>query len=167
MRAGVPVIEQGLLQARIDVRYLLIAQPNRLERRDVPSRLGAWSYAPIEIKTKRRSADAARLQLDVALWLLHTYLGMTTEGELWLGADAEGRPTVEKRAFDPAAIPAALDRLRALHGPARLVRRGLRRVPLGRVVHPRGAGARRSRSPARTEEGDCGGLARAGDNDGA
>jgi len=116
MRAGVPVIEQGLLQARIDVRYLLIAQPNRLERRDVPSRLGAWSYAPIEIKTKRRSADAARLQLDVALWLLHTYLGMTTEGELWLGADAEGRPTVEKRAFDPAAIPAALDRLRALHG---------------------------------------------------
>jgi len=115
MRAGVPVIEQGLLLARIDARYLLIAQPDRLERRDAPSRLGAWSYAPIEIKTKRGSADAARLQLDVALWLLHAHLGVAAEGELWLGADAEGRPIVEQRAFDPAAIPAALDRLRALH----------------------------------------------------
>ncbi len=116
MRAGVPVIEQGLLLARIDARYLLIAQPDRLELRDVPSRLGAWSYAPIEIKMKRGSTDDARLQLDVALWLLHTNFGMAAEGELWRGADAEGRPTVEKRAFDPAAIPAALDRLRALHG---------------------------------------------------
>jgi len=114
MRAGIPVIEQGLLQAPINARHILRAQPDRLERCAAPSRLGNWSYTPVEIKAKKGSADAARLQLDVALWLLHAYLGVAAEGELWLGADAEGRPIVEQRAFDPAAIPAALDRLRAL-----------------------------------------------------
>jgi len=116
MRAGVPVIEQGRLLARIDARYLLIAQPDRLERRDAPSRLGAWSYAPIEIKTKKESVGDARLQLDVALWLVHELFGSSIEGELWLGADATGRPQqVERRAFDLTRVPAQIERLRALH----------------------------------------------------
>ncbi len=115
MREGVAVIEQALIEAPIDTGHVLRARADRLERREFPSSLGAWSYAPIEIKKQHTPTDAARLQLDAALWILHEHFGSPATGELWLGQDTAGQPlAVELRPYDAKRLPAAISRLRAI-----------------------------------------------------
>jgi uncharacterized protein len=49
-------------------------------------------YSPIEIKQRAQPVEADWVQLDLYVWLLGQIQGILPPAELWLGADAYGRP---------------------------------------------------------------------------
>ncbi|MCD4687522.1 MAG: TM0106 family RecB-like putative nuclease [Anaerolineae bacterium] len=72
-----------------DTLYTLRGQVDQLLR---VQQHGETLYAPIEIKQRTRPDTADWLQLDFYVWLLSQMQGTSPLGELWLGADAAGRP---------------------------------------------------------------------------
>jgi predicted RecB family nuclease len=94
MAQGVPGIIGACLEhsATLDLSdrvYSLHGQIDQLRR---VWRHGENVYAPIEIKRRSKPAEADWLQLDFYVWLLTLIQDSTPPAELWLGADAYGRP---------------------------------------------------------------------------
>jgi predicted RecB family nuclease len=69
-------------------------------------------YAPIEIKQRSKPAEVDWLQLDFYVWLLSLIQNITPPAELWLGADAYGRPRTRlPHDYDEDRLMAALTRV--------------------------------------------------------
>jgi uncharacterized protein len=100
MHAGAATIRQGGLEAHWGSGMRLCGRPDILRRTPQPSRLGAWSYEPVEIKQHGAATSHDATQLDLYRWLLTQVQGTTPEGELWLGVQ-DGRPAAIIRRSDP------------------------------------------------------------------
>lgn len=83
-----------------------------LRRVSQPSRLGAWSYEPVEIKLRKDVSLEDRLQLDLYLWLLTEAQGIESSGWFWMGRDGDNRPlNVIEHNCDQNRLFAAFDRV--------------------------------------------------------
>jgi len=91
MAQGVDVIQQGCLEATIQLDYLrpirVMGRVDRLQR----SRRNSF-YKPIEIKSYAQIGQADQLQLDCYCWLLSQLQDYTPDGEFWLGRDDRDTP---------------------------------------------------------------------------
>ncbi len=103
MRAGATEIRQGGMEACGGRRFRLRGRPDVMRRTPHPSLLGAWSYEPIEIKQHGMATSHDTIQLDFSRWLLTQAQGHTPDGELWLGADADGQPAMILQRSEPLA----------------------------------------------------------------
>jgi uncharacterized protein len=103
MKEGVGLIYQGVL---IDADRVGI--PDLLERVDGPSKLGAFHYRPIDIKSASNESEGHRLQVMHYLSLLALVQGITPVGELWLRQSPEDRGEHEQ----PNRVPVEFDEAR-------------------------------------------------------
>jgi uncharacterized protein len=94
MRRGAAGIQGAAFERILDAEQEITVRGrvDWLRRVPQPSRLGAWSYEPVEIKLRRERSDADAIQLDLYLWLLETAQGVLPSGWLWLGRDEENHP---------------------------------------------------------------------------
>jgi predicted RecB family nuclease len=68
-----------------NIRYHVRGRVDRLVRLH-------GAYSPVEIKLHNKPTPADLVQLDFYVWLLEQIQGTQPPAELWLGADAAGRP---------------------------------------------------------------------------
>lgn len=82
MKKGEPLIYQGALQAEIDgVTYL--GRPDILKKVEGESKLGNWSYIPVDIKSSSSIKPLQRYQLIIYGWILDVLLKTKTlSGEI-------------------------------------------------------------------------------------
>ncbi len=100
MRAGVEWIYQGVL-----IRDDMYGKPDLLERIEGPSRLGAHSYRPVDVKGHKDVVKKDRMQLASYANLLEPILGSRPEdGAIWLN-------TGETKAVDLTGPNAEFDAL--------------------------------------------------------
>lgn len=85
MKKGTKSIGQAGLEYHISSSILIRGQVDVLEKTNIPSELGSWSYYPVEIKSHSEAHRSDWLQLDVYRWLLKSIQGLEPFGELWLG----------------------------------------------------------------------------------
>ncbi|GIL14650.1 MAG: hypothetical protein BroJett038_33700 [Chloroflexota bacterium] len=124
MRRGVPGIRGAALESTITFSqtYTVRGRVDWLRRVWQPSRLGRWSYEPIEIKYRAQLQDEDKLQLDLYIWLLQNIQDGQPSGWFWLGHDESGGPAHQiehdyrqERLF--AALEQAADVLQAADAP--------------------------------------------------
>jgi predicted RecB family nuclease len=111
-----PFAEPLILRGRVDW----------LRRTSQPSRLGRWSYEPIEIKLHRELTPADRIQLDLYIALLTDLQGVEPSGWFWLGKDTDGQPLeIIEHSYNENRLLNAIDRasnlLRAQTAPPVLI----------------------------------------------
>ncbi|RRR74092.1 MAG: TM0106 family RecB-like putative nuclease [Candidatus Viridilinea halotolerans] len=112
MQSGVPALHQGALEVQAHDDMILCGSPDLLFRVEQPSQLGAWSYAPVEIKLHREPRPDDQLQLAFYRWMLGMLQGNVPEGELWLGFDAATHQPLQKvRQTKPPHVQPWLDLL--------------------------------------------------------
>ena len=96
MHAGAAEICQAGLEVRLAEGLRLRGRPDLLRRNNEPSRLGPWSYTPVEMKQHCEATSHDVMQLDLYRWMLGEVVGRVPDGELWLG-DQNGIPTIIHR----------------------------------------------------------------------
>jgi uncharacterized protein len=79
MREGVKMIYQGVL-----IDDDLVGIPDLLERIEGPSRLGAWYYRPLDVKSASTASEGHRLQIMAYCALLGALQGRRPNGVLLL-----------------------------------------------------------------------------------
>ncbi len=102
MRRGVDVIHQGRLS-----RDAFFGIPDFLERVDLPSRLGAWSYEVVDAKLAKIARADAVLQIATYSWMLAALQGAEAQ-EMHLSLGGGVRESF--RTFDFAAFERTLRR---------------------------------------------------------
>lgn len=114
MREGATEIRQGGLEAQLDTHLRVCGRPDVLRRIEHASRLGQWSYEPIEIKQRSQATAHDLLQLDVYRWMLGIATGHVPDGELWLGAQHGVPTTILHQATPLYSLDQKLQRVCAL-----------------------------------------------------
>jgi predicted RecB family nuclease len=86
MRRGVPIIYQGSL---LDEAWS--GRPDLLRRVEIPSKLGAWSYEAVDIKSSREITEAQTYQLVFYALLLKKIQGVKPEEGKIINVDGQER----------------------------------------------------------------------------
>lgn len=121
MQQGVPGIIGACLQttALLDLTGRVFTLRGKVDQLLRQPGDDGYRYAPVEIKQRAAPVEADHVQLDLYLWLLSFVQGTVRHGELWLGADAYGRPRRRVlHEYDDDRLMTALTRTAALLGPS-------------------------------------------------
>ncbi|HEX2907158.1 MAG TPA: PD-(D/E)XK nuclease family protein, partial [Phototrophicaceae bacterium] len=114
MRQGVAGIRGAAFERVIDLPtpVCVRGRVDWLRRVSTPSRLGNWSYEPIEIKQRAALQAEDLLQLDLYMWLVGAAQEREPEGWFWLGRDADYQPLqVIEHAYSESRLLAVLNRV--------------------------------------------------------
>ena len=103
MKEGVKTIYQGVL-----IDGDLVGIPDLLERVEGESKLGAWHYRPVDIKSASKSTQGHRLQVMAYCALLEAIQGLRPEGGLMLNAAVEERAAGERYQLETVEFDEAL-----------------------------------------------------------
>ena len=117
MQQGVPGIIGACLEtiAPLDLTGRMFTIRGKIDQLLRQPGHDGYSYAPVEIKQRASAVEADHVQLDLYLWLLGFVQDSVPHGELWLGADAYGRPRRRVlHEYDDDRLMTALTRTAAL-----------------------------------------------------
>lgn len=117
MRRGALGIQGAAFERTIHMSqpFLVRGRVDWLRRASQPSRLGKWSYEPIEIKLRQELTEADELQLDLYLWLLREVLEVEPSAWFWMGRDRDNSPLhIIEHNYDEGRLFSALERATAV-----------------------------------------------------
>lgn len=111
MARGAAGIQGAAFEYAWDDNTIIRGRVDWLRRAAQPSRLGAWSYEPVEIKLRQEVTPDDCVQLDLYLWLLREVQGVETSGWFWMGRDGDNRPRRQiEHSLDETRLKAAVER---------------------------------------------------------